>query len=129
LAGANYVEHFLNLMPGFGILFFIEFVAFFFLCQYRSAMDQFRYFDAIRRSCEESLIILKMFAENPTPVSTRDVLVSMNVYSSAGKLGTDETTEILETRRMQKDEAIVFEKLVDAVGAFKEMVRSEKEKK
>jgi hypothetical protein len=53
----------------------------------------------------------------------------MNVYSSAGKLGKDETTETLETRRMQKDEAIVFEKLVDAVGAFKEMVRSEKEKK
>jgi hypothetical protein len=128
LAGANYVEHFLNLMPGFGILFFIEFVAFFFLRQYRSAMDEFRYFDAIRRSREESLIILKMFAENPNPVSTRDVLVSMNVYSSAGKLGKDETTEILETRRMQKDEAIVFEKLVDALSAFKDAMRGEEKK-
>ena len=41
------------LLPGFGILFFIEFVAFFFLRQYRSAMDEFPVYDAIRRNREE----------------------------------------------------------------------------
>jgi hypothetical protein len=122
----DYVEHFLNLMPGFGILFFIEFVAFFFLRQYRAAMDEFRHFDAIRRSREENLIIPKMFAENPNQVSTKDVLTVMNIYSTAGKLGKDETTEMLEARRMQRDESLVFEKLIDAVGALKDLRRSEK---
>ncbi len=49
----DYVERALVLLPGFGILFFIEFVAFFFLRQYRSALDEFRYYDAIRRNREE----------------------------------------------------------------------------
>jgi hypothetical protein len=128
----NYIEHFLNLMPGIGILFFIEFVAFFFLRLHRASMDEFRYFDAIRRSREESLIILKMFAENPTPVPTKDVLTAMNIYSTAGKIGKDETTEMLEARRLQRDESVVFEKLIDTlgdtIGALKDLRREKKEK-
>jgi hypothetical protein len=114
------------LAPGFGILFFIELVAFFFLRQYRSAMDDFRYFDAVRRSREESLVILKMFAENPNTVATQDVLAAMSIYSSAGKLGKDETTEIIEARKMQRDEALVFEKLAETVGALRYLKSGER---
>ena len=55
----DYVERALVLLPCFGILFFIEFVAFFFLRQYRSAMDEFR---LLRRHSPQpggNLIILK----------------------------------------------------------------------
>jgi hypothetical protein len=114
------------LAPGFGILFFIELVAFFFLRQYRAAMDDYRYFDAVRRSREESLVILKMFAENPNEVSTKDVLAAMSIYSSAGKLGKDETTEMLEVRKMQRDETFVFEKLAEIWGALKEIKGGER---
>jgi hypothetical protein len=51
----DYVDRALTLAPGFGVLFFIEFVAFFFLRQYRLAMEEFRYFDAVRRRREENL--------------------------------------------------------------------------
>jgi hypothetical protein len=114
------------LAPGFGILFFIELIAFFFLRQYRSAMDDFRYFDAVRRSREESLVILKMFAENPNEVSTTDVLAAMSIYSSAGKLGKDETTEMIEVRKMHRDETFVFEKLAEIWGALKDIKGGEK---
>jgi uncharacterized membrane protein len=52
----DYLDRFLSLLPGFGILFFIELVAFFFLRQCRAAMDEFRYFDAILRSRKDSLL-------------------------------------------------------------------------
>jgi hypothetical protein len=125
-AGSEWKEILRVLAPGFGILFFIELVAFFFLRQYRSAMDDFRYFDAVRRSREESLVILKMFAENPNEVSTTNVLAAMTIYSSAGKLGKDETTEMLEVRKMQRDESVVFEKLAETLGALKELKSGEK---
>ena len=123
------LDHVFSLLPGFGVLFFIELVAFFFLRQYRSSMDEFRYYDAIRRSREDSLVILKMFAENRTEIPTKEVLASMSIYSRATKLGKDETTEILESRRLQKDEMVVFEKLVDAVSAFKDMKSKDEKKK
>lgn len=124
----DYADRILSLIPGFGILFFIEFIAFFFLRQYRSAMDEFRYFDTIRRSREESLVILKMFAENSSPVSTKDVLDAMNIYSQAGRLGEHETTDILESRRLQKDEVAIFEKILDVIGTVKDSAKSKDDK-
>ncbi|MFT8247174.1 hypothetical protein [Roseomonas sp. BN140053] len=114
------LNHLLDLIPGFGVLFFVEFVAIFFLRQYRAAMDDFRYYDAVRRHREESLIILYMFSENPTSTATADVLKAMSIYSTAGRLGKDETTEMLETRKLQRDELILFEKMVEALNSFRE---------
>ena len=107
------------LLPGFGILFFIEFIAFFFLRQYRSAMDEFRYFDAIRRNREENLVILKMFTENTNITPTEDVLGAMRMYSSAGILESGQTTDIIETKKLQKDELIIFEKLIDIMSTLR----------
>jgi hypothetical protein len=50
----------------------------------------------------------------------------MSIYSSAGKLGKDETTEMIEVRKMQRDEALVFEKLAETLGALKNLKSSEK---
>jgi hypothetical protein len=124
----DYLDRFLALLPGFGILFFIEFVAFFFLRQYRSAMDEFRYFDAVRRNREENLVILKMFEENKSIVSTKEVLSAMSIYSVPGKLSKDETTDILESKKMYTDEGLVFERLVDALGTFRTANRESKNK-
>lgn len=123
----DYVRYLVSLTPSVGILFFIELVAFYFLRQHRSSMDEYRYFDLIRRTREENLVILNMFRENTHETSTKDVLSAMNVYSHSSKLGKDETTEILEARRLQKDEMAIFEKLVDAVSKFKETVSFKKE--
>jgi hypothetical protein len=122
------LDHALLLLPGAGILFFIEFVALFFLRLHRTAMDEFRYFDSLRRGREESLVALKMFAENSTVVSAKEVLQSINIYSGPVKIGKDETIDILESKRLQKDEIVILEKLVDALSVVrgKEEKRSEK---
>ena len=111
---SDIVQRLLDLVPGVGVLFFIEFVALFFLRQYRAAMNDFRYYDAVKRHRQESLVILHMFAEDKSVVvPAAEVIKAMSMYSTAGKLGKDETTEILETRRMERDEMILFEKIAD----------------
>jgi hypothetical protein len=116
----NLMDRVLSLLPGFGILFFIEFVALFFLRQHRAAMDDFRYYDAVRRHRQENLVILTMFAENNNVAPTADVIKAMKIYSGDEKLARGETTEILEARRLQRDDIVIFEKLVEAFGAIKE---------
>ncbi len=86
-ASTDHVDHILGFVPGLAILFFIEFIAFFFLRQYRAAMDDFRYFDRVRRSREDNLIILKMFAEDPGAVPTKDIVAAMNIHSPASRPG------------------------------------------
>jgi hypothetical protein len=113
----------LSLLPGFGILFFIEFVALFFLRQHRAAMDDFRYYDAVSRHREENLVILTMFAENATIVPTAEVINAMTIYSGGQKLMQGETTEILEARRLQGDDLVIFEKLIEAFSAAKAAAR------
>jgi hypothetical protein len=113
------IDRALSLLPGFGILFFVEFVALFFLRQHRAAMDDFRYYDAVRRHREENLVILTMFAENTTIMPTADVIKAMTIYSGGEKLMQGETTEILEARRLQGDDLVIFQKLIEAFSAVK----------
>jgi hypothetical protein len=54
------------------------------------------------------------------------VLAAMSIYSSAGKLGKGETTEMLEVRKMQRDETVVFEKLAEIWSALKDLRGGEK---
>ena len=126
---ADLLTRALSLLPGFGILFFIEFVALFFLRQHRAAMDDFRYFNSVRRHREENLVLLNMFAENSDIVPTADVIKAMTFYSGNQKLAQGETTEILEARRLQRDDIVVFEKLVEAFGALKAAAASATDKK
>jgi hypothetical protein len=44
----------------------------------------------------------------------------MTIYSGGQKLMAGETTEILEARRLQGDDIVVFEKLIDAFTAVRE---------
>lgn len=123
-AGIDVWERLINLVPSFGVLFFIEFVALFFLRQYRSAMDDFRYYDSVRRHRQDSLVALSMFAENETIVPTSEVIRAISIYSTAGKLMKDETTEILETRKLQRDEIVLIEKLFEAMATIRENSQS-----
>lgn len=110
------MNHFLELIPGFGILFFIEFIAVFFLKQYRIAMDDFRYYESVRRHRQENLIILNMFAEYRTIVSPQEVLSCMGIYSEVGRLKKDESTETIEARKLHRDEILLLEKMIDSLG-------------
>lgn len=116
----DHIDKFIDLLPRFGMLFFVEFVAIFFLRQYRSAMDDFRYYDAIRRQREESLVVLSMFAENKNGiVPTKEVLQSMSIYSQAGSIGKNEISTIIELRKLDRDELVFFEKIIEGLSALK----------
>ena len=119
LAEKEFLENLTSLAPQFGILFFIEFVAFFFLRQYRTGMDDFRYFEAIQRRREELLVLIKLIKESNRKIDPMQLLKEQNFYSSTGKLATGETTEHLEARKLQKDEIELFGKLIEVVGKSK----------
>lgn len=113
------IESLFYLAPKFGILFFIEIVAFFFLRQYRSAMDEFRYYESIKRNREESLIILRLLIENEIKIDHKD-LANIGIFSSKiGILDKDEKSEIVESRKLEKNEIDLLEKVLDLVSKSK----------
>lgn len=104
-----------TLLPRFGVLIFIELIAFFFLKQYRPAMDEYRYFEAIQRRREELLVALKLFKENEVKPDIYLLLKENNFFSTAGKLSNNETTELLETKKLEKSDFELLEKLVGII--------------
>jgi hypothetical protein len=116
LQSINIADILLLLGSRLGILFFIEFVAFFFLRQYRATMDEFRYYEAIKRSREDNLIILLLAKESWGDLDFYRLMSLCSFNAAVGKLTKDETTDILESRKLAKDEIIVFEKLTEAAN-------------
>ncbi|MEM9156105.1 MAG: hypothetical protein AAGB13_13905 [Cyanobacteria bacterium P01_F01_bin.33] len=109
-----------DLVPKFGILFFIQFIAFFFLRQYRSAMEDFRYYEAIQRRREELLALIRLYAVSEQEIDITKLLADQHFYSTAGRLTKDETTEVIEARKLEKDEMVLFEKMIEIVGRTKQ---------
>jgi hypothetical protein len=106
----------LQMIPNFGILFFIEFIAFFFLRQYRAAMDEFRYFEAIQRHREELLALAFLSDRADSKLDLKELLKMGVFYSGRQILGRKETTEIIEARKLEKNEVEVLEKIIDKLG-------------
>lgn len=110
----------LTMAPKFGILFFIELLAFFFLRQYRSAMDEFRYYEAIKRNREEMLALIVMLDKSEKPVDAMELLKIGSFFSKGGSiLSAGSSTEIIETRKLEKNELDLLDKVVDVVSRSK----------
>jgi FtsH-binding integral membrane protein len=109
-----------TLAPNFGILFFIEFVAFFFLRQYRTAMDEFRYYEGIARAREEVLGLLHTSTSLGKSVSPMELVKYDAYFSRAGTLAKGQTTEILESRKIEGGgELDLLQKVVDILSKSK----------
>lgn len=109
------LQQLLSILPNFGVLFFLELVAFFFLRQYRSVMDEFRYYEAIKRSREETLAIIKFTLESGKEVDLAEVIEKGRLGSNPSKLEAGQSTEILESRKLDKSELETLTKLVETV--------------
>jgi len=105
-----------SLAPNFGILFFIEFIALFFLKQYKSAMDEFRYYESLQRSREETLAIVKLIKSSGENLNVYELIEKCGFRSTSEKLEDGQTTELLESKKLNKDEAEIFGKILDIVG-------------
>lgn len=117
---AGFINELIYLLPKFGILFFIELISFFFLKQYRVTMDEFRYYEAIKRSREETLAVVKLISINSIDVDYMSVMDKLKFSSNVGKLEDGQTTEILEARKFDKDELDFLAKIVEAMAKKKE---------
>ncbi|CAH3801320.1 hypothetical protein [Enterobacter hormaechei] len=112
----SFVNELVYLAPKFGILFFIELISFFFLKQYRVTMDEFRYYEAIKRSREETLAVVKLLSVNSENVDYMAVLDRLKFSSNVGRLESGQTTELLEARRFDKDELDFLAKIAEVVA-------------
>jgi hypothetical protein len=104
------------LAPNFGILFFIEFIALFFLKQYKSAMDEFRYYESLQRSREETLAIVKLVKASGSELDVFALIEKCGFRSTSEKLENGQTTELLESKKLNKDEAEIYAKILDILG-------------
>lgn len=109
----------ITIAPKFGILFFIELVAFFFLRQYRSAMDEFRYYEAIKRNREETLALIRIAVDNGKSFDPIELVKAESFFSKAGILDKGQSTEIIESRKLEKNELELLEKVIDVLSRSK----------
>ncbi|NHV10344.1 hypothetical protein G9X43_14605 [Cronobacter turicensis] len=112
----TFINELIYLAPKFGILFFIELISFFFLKQYRVTMDEFRYYEAIKRSREETLAVVKLLAVSSENVDYMAVLDKLKFSSNVGRLENGQTTEILEARKFDKEELDFLAKIAEIVA-------------
>ncbi|HCR3985201.1 TPA: hypothetical protein OOF39_004706 [Kluyvera ascorbata] len=112
---SDFKAELLHYAPKFGILFFIEFISFYFLKQYRSTMDEFRYYESIKRSREENLLILKLIIEKAKPEDVLSFVEKFALKSSAEKLSEGQTLDILESKKLEKGELEVLVKAIEAL--------------
>ena len=105
--------------PRFGVLFFVEFVAFFFLRQYRTAMEEFRYFEAIQRRREELFALVTLMREEESRVNIERLIEADCWFSDSGRLAQGESTELLESKKLTKDEIHVLLKIIEAMSHAK----------
>jgi len=113
--GAKIEEVVLLLAPRFGILFFIEFIAFFFLKQYRSAMDEFRHYEGLKRARESQLAILLMASNNFEEKDFSTIIDKMSFFERFGVLSKGETTELIESNKLNDSELSTLKVLAQDV--------------
>ncbi|WAI85766.1 MULTISPECIES: hypothetical protein [Achromobacter] len=118
--GKELSEILATLAPNFGVLFFIEFIALFMFRQYRPLMDEFRHYEAIQRRREEVGALLSLLEEHDVEVNPLE-LAREGFYFSIGELlENGETTALLETRKLDRDEAVgLWSKVIDALPRMK----------
>lgn len=108
-----------NLAPKFGILFFIEFIAFFFLRQYRGAMDEFRYYESLQRSREEMIFSYNALKNIDDDLAFSEAIRSSLFTSKALSLSPGHTTENIEMRKLESNELAGLAKIIEGLSSFK----------
>ncbi|WP_433910921.1 hypothetical protein [Sphingomonas yabuuchiae] len=108
-----------NLAPKFGILFFIEFIAFFFLRQYRGAMDEFRYYESLQRSREEMIFSYNALKGLDDDLAFSEAIKSSLFSSKVLSLSPGHTTENIEIRKLESNELAGLAKIIEGLSSFK----------
>ncbi|XOI97572.1 hypothetical protein ACMX2M_16760 [Paenibacillus polymyxa] len=109
----------IQFLPKLGSLFFVEFVAIFFLKQSKLMMEEYRYYDKLKRIRQDNLSIIKIVKENEGKNNVETILEHCNFERNPRFLAKDETTEILEAQRLLNEERDPLEKIIELIKLAK----------
>jgi hypothetical protein len=82
-------------------------------------MDEFRYYEAVARVREEVVALFCLASDSGSPLQPLELVKYDSYFSKAGLLSKGQSTEILETRKMEKNEIDLLEKVVDTLARAK----------
>ncbi len=120
LASSELGFTFRETLPRLGVLIFVEAIAFFFLRQYKATMEEFRYYEAIKRQRENQLLVASCGSIHKDNSDYFVKLVtSMNLTDNPNKILKDETTQILENQKLSGAESDVIDKFIDLLKIVK----------
>lgn len=112
-------QRILDYLPRFGALFFIEFIAFFFLRQFRVMHEEYRYYEAIKRQRQDNFNLLLLVEKYGEKTELLKLIVESHGNINVGKLGKDETTHILESQKITNQDMDIFSKFIELAKELK----------
>jgi hypothetical protein len=118
-SSAEIAQRLLDYLPRFGALFFVEFIAFFFLKQYRIMLEEYRYYEAIKRRRQDNLNLVELINTYKDNIDLLKLLTENLSQTVVTRLSKGETTEILETQKIVNQDLDIFGKLTELVKEVK----------
>ena len=98
---------------------FIEFIAFFFLKQYRIMLEEYRYYEAIKRKRQDNINLIDLIESHKENPELLKILTENISQSIVTKLSNGETTEILETQKIVNQDLDIFSKFTELIKEIK----------
>lgn len=112
------IWRFLSILPRFGVLFFIEYIAFFFLKQYRILMEEYRYYESIKRERQDLLTAYLSIKEIEDKKEASDLLLKfMDKHSAI--VPQISGTHKLKTEKLVYDDLDLLSKITALIQAVK----------
>ncbi len=107
-------------LPRFGALFFIEFIAFFFLKQYRITQEEYRYYEGIKRQRQDLQTNLELIEKYKADKDLLPLVINMNIEPvSKFKLSKEESTQILEAQKIVNQDMDLLTKATEFLKAIR----------
>lgn len=108
----------LEILPRFGILFFVEYIALFFLKQYRVLMEEYRYYESIKRERQDLLSVYLMINELSDKKEVLNILLDY-IDKHAAVVPQITGTHKLKTEKIVYDDLDFISKITSLVQAIK----------
>jgi len=114
------LTRFMDFLPRIGALLFVEFVAFFFLKQYRIMMEEYRYYEAIKRKKQNNYLIVNLIEKYSDQEEVlKQILDKCSFDELNRKIGKEDSAEILEVQKLGNQEFNLIEKVMDLIKEIK----------
>ena len=116
---SDLIQIILDYLPKFGALFFIEFIAFFFFKQSRMMIEEYRYYEAIKRKRQDNLCLMELVEKYQDKPELLKDLIKIIKQDAVSKLQSGESTENLEVQKLLSQEMDLLPKITELIKAVK----------